>query len=140
MYVDKYDIICVEDLDVKGLKANGNSKGIHRNIHDASWSKFVFMLLYKAQRAGRKLIAVGPRNTSQRCSCCGSTVKKELSDRVHECPYCGFSSDRDYNAAMIILFAGLEQLVAPIEPKPLHHISVMQVLAMKWEALPVRVG
>jgi len=89
MYVNEYDIICVEDLDVKGLIEIGNSKGIRRNIHDASWSKFMFMLLYKAQSAGRKLIAVDPRNTSRRCSCCGSIVKKELSDRSHKCPYCG---------------------------------------------------
>ncbi len=67
-------------------------------------------------------------------------MKKELSDRVHVCTYCGFSSDRDYNAAMNILFTGMEQPVVPIETKPLHHISVMQVLAMKWEALPFRVG
>ena len=140
MYINEYDIICVEDLDVKGLKEIGNSKGTHRNIHDASWSKFMFMRSYTAQSAGRKLISVDPRNTSQRCSCCDSIVKKELSDRVHEYPYCGFSSDRDYNAAMNILLSGREQPVAPIEPKHLHHISVMHVLAMKWEALPFRVG
>ena len=140
MYVNRYDIICAEDLDVKGLKEKGNNKGIHRNIHDASWSRFMFMLSYKAQSAGRKLIKVDPRNTTQRCSACGSIVKKELSDRVHECPYCGFSCDRDYNASINILIAGMEQPVAPIEPKPLHRISVMQVLAMKWEALPFRVG
>jgi len=140
MYVNEYDIICVEDLDVKGLKEKGHDKEKHRNIHDASWSKFMFMLSYKAQSAGRKLIAVDPRNTSQRCSYCGSIVKKELSDRIHNCPYCGFSSDRDYNAAVNILSAGMEQPVAPIESKPLHHISVMQVLAMMWEALPFRVG
>ncbi len=140
MYVNKYDIICVEDLDVKGLKEEGNNKGIHRNIHDASWSRFMFMLSYKAQSAGRKLILVDPRNTSQRCSFCGCIVRKELSDRVHECPYCGFTSDRDYNAAVNILSAGMEQPVVPIESKPLHHVSVMQVLAMKWEALPFRVG
>jgi putative transposase len=133
----------VEDLDVKVLKESGHDKGIHRNIHDASWSKFMFMLSYKAQSAGRKLIAVDPHNTSQRCSCCGSIVKKELSDRVHDYPYypyCGFSSDRDYNAAMNVLFAGMEQPEAPIESKPLHHTSVMQALAMKWEALSFRVG
>ena len=44
MYVNEYDIICVEDLDVKGLKEIGNSKGTHRNIHDASWVRFGFML------------------------------------------------------------------------------------------------
>jgi len=55
-------------------------------------------------------------------------------------PLLRFSSDRDYNAAMIILFAGMEQPVAPIEPKSQHHTSVMQVLAMKRDALPFRVG
>jgi len=101
MYANGYDIICVEYLDVKGLIEIGNSKGIHRNIHDASWSKFVFMLSYKAQSAGRELIAVDPRNTPQRCSCCGSIVKEALSDKVRDCPYLGFSSDRDYNAVQI---------------------------------------
>jgi putative transposase len=137
-HVNNYDTICVEDLDVKGLKEKGLNKGTHRNIHDASWSRFMFMLSYKAESAGRKLIRVDPRNTTQRCSVCGSIVKKELSDRIHECPYCGFSCDRDYNASRNILIAGMEQPVAPIESKPLHHISVMQVLAMKWEAAPFR--
>ncbi len=138
MYVNSVDIICVEDLDVKGLKEKGHNNGMHRSIHDASWSKFIFMLSYKAQSAGRKLIKIDPRNTTQRCSACGSIVKKELSDRLHECPYCGFSCNRDYNASRNILLTGMEQPVAPIEPKPLHRISVMQVLAMKWEAAPFR--
>ena len=139
-YVNNYDNICVEDLDIKGLKEKGHNKDMHRNIHDAAWSKFIFMLSYKAESAGRRLIKVDPRNTTQRCSNCGSIVRKELSDRVHECPYCGFSCDRDYNASRNILIAGMEQPALPIEPKPLHHISVMQVLAMKWEALPFGVG
>ena len=138
VYVNNFDIICVEDLDVKGLKEKGHNNGMHRSIHDASWSKFIFMLSYKAQSAGRKLMKVDPRNTTQRCSACGSIVKKDLSVRVHECPYCGFLCDRDYNASRNILITGMEQPVAPIEPKPLHHISVMQVLAMKWEAAPFR--
>jgi putative transposase len=137
-YINNFDIICVEDLDVKGLKEKGHSSGMRRSIHDASWSKFIFMLSYKAQSAGRKLIKVDPRNTTQRCSACGSIVKKDLSVRVHECPYCGFSCNRDYNASRNILISGMEQPAAPIDSKPLHHISVMQVLAMKWEAAPFR--
>ena len=100
----------------------------------------MFMLSYKAQRAGRKRIAVDPRNTSQRCYSCGSIVKNGLSDRGHDYPCCGFSSDRDYNAAVDILIVGMEQSETPIEPKPPHHTSVVQALAMKWEALPFRVG
>ncbi|HOE46669.1 MAG TPA: zinc ribbon domain-containing protein [Methanothrix soehngenii] len=75
---------------------------------------------------------------SQRCSACGSIVTKDLSVRVHEYPYCGFSCDRDYNASRNIIITGMEQPPAPIKPKPLHHISVMQALAMKWEAAPFR--
>jgi putative transposase len=140
LYVNNYDNICIEDLDVLGLKEIGHNTGMHRSIHDAAWAKFAFMLSYKAQSAGRKLILVDPRNTTQRCSNCGSIVRKELSDRIHECPYCGFVADRDYNSSRNILIAGMEQPVAPIEPKPLHYISVMQVLVMTWEALPFRVG
>ena len=116
-YVNNFDIICIEDLDVIGLKEKGHNNGMHRSIHDASWSKFTFMLSYKAQSAGRKLIKVDPRNTTQRCSACGSIVKKDLSVRVHECSYCGFSCDRDYNASRNILITGMEQPVAPIESK-----------------------
>jgi putative transposase len=76
IYINEYDTICVEDLDIKGLKEKSNSKETHRNIHDASWSKFMFVLSYKAQSAGRKLITVDPRNISQSCSSLGSVVKK----------------------------------------------------------------
>ncbi|MHB8119270.1 MAG: RNA-guided endonuclease InsQ/TnpB family protein [Methanothrix sp.] len=86
MYVNNFDIICIEDLDVKGMKEKGHNRGMHRSIHDASWSKFIFMLSYKAQSAGRKLIKVDPRNTTKRCSACRSIVQKDLSVRVHECP------------------------------------------------------
>ena len=111
------------------LKEKGHNIGMHRSIRDASWSKFIFMLFswtssrgaadgvrctYKAQSADRKLIKVDPRNTTQRCSACGSIAEKDLSVRVHECPYCGFSCDRDYNASRNILITGMEQPVAPI--------------------------
>jgi hypothetical protein len=74
------------------------------------------------------------------CSNCGSIVKKTLSERVHECPYCGFVADRDYNAAVNIHRVGMEQPFEPVETMPLHHISVVQVLSMKQEAPPERRG
>ncbi|MDD4255660.1 MAG: transposase [Methanofollis sp.] len=153
LYVDTYATICVEDLNIKGLKEKGNSKGLHRSIRDASWGRFYSDLAYKAESAGTKLVKVDPRNTSQMCSNGGSIVKKTLSERVHECPYCGFVADRDYNAAANIHRVGMEQPIEPVEMRstsrsgkspisravkttPLHHISVMQVLSMKQEATP----
>ena len=83
---------------------------------------------------------VDPRGTSQKCSCCGSVVKKDLSDRTHECPFCEFVCDRDYNASRNILILGMGLPLEPAEPEPLHHISVMQVLVMNQEAPPFRAG
>jgi len=139
-YVDTYATICVEDLNIKYLKENGKSRGLRRSIHSASWGRFYSYLSYKAESAGTELVKVDPRNTTQMCSNCGSIVKKTLSERVHECPYCGFVADRDYNAAVNIHRVGMEQPFEPVEPGPLHHISVVQVLSMKQEAPPFRAG
>ena len=51
-----------------------------------------------------------------------------------------FAVDRDYNAAVNIHRVGMEQPFEPVEPRPLHHISVVQVLSMKQEAPPFRAG
>ena len=38
------------------------------------------------------------------------------------------------------MILGVERAVEPVEPKPLHYISVVQVLAMKQEAPPFGAG
>jgi putative transposase len=97
--VRDYDVIVVEQLNVKGLARSPLAK----DVHDASWAKFISMLRYKAAWAGARLIEVDPRNTSQECSGCGKLVPKPLGDRRHDCPNCGLSTDRDLNAARNIL-------------------------------------
>ncbi|HET6265307.1 MAG TPA: transposase, partial [Usitatibacter sp.] len=97
--VRDYDVIVVEQLNVKGLARSALAK----DVHDASWAKFISMLRYKAARAGARLIEVDPRNTSQECSACGKPGPKALRDRHHDCPHCGLSTDRDLNAARNIL-------------------------------------
>ncbi len=92
-------MIAIEALQVKGLARSSLAK----DVHDASWAKFISFLRYKAAKAGIKLIEVDPRNTSQDCSECGAKVPKALSDRQHECPHCGLTVDRDLNAARNIL-------------------------------------
>lgn len=93
------DLIAIEKLNVKGLA----SSILARSVNDASWAKFIFMLTYKAEGAGRKVVAVDPRNTTQACSGCGVIVPKDLSQRWHNCPDCGLSLNRDHNAARNIL-------------------------------------
>jgi putative transposase len=78
-----------------------------RSIADASWSRFVSMLSYKVEKTGGDLIRVDPRNTSQECSGCHVLVPKSLAVRTHKCPSCGLVIDRDYNASLNILRAGM---------------------------------
>jgi len=99
--VNRNQLIAVEDLNVKGLAQSRLAK----SIHDAGWSAFVNMLTYKAADAGRTLVRVNPRGTSQTCIC-GASVSKKLSDRWHKCPECGLSASRDVVSAMVILQAG----------------------------------
>jgi putative transposase len=106
-YVDGYQTIAIEDLQVSNLVRN------HRlafAIADASWGMFRRYLEAKAESAGRQVIAVRPHYTSQKCSSCGEYVEKSLSVRTHVCPYCGYLADRDENAARNILQAALQVL------------------------------
>ena len=117
-YIKNYDTICVEKLNIKPLTRKGKSKTLHRNILDAGWGLFFQYLSYKAQSAGRQLIKVPPQYTSQNCSQCGTRVPKELSDRLHVCPHCGYIADRDYNASLNIKKRGLEQTSLLMESRP----------------------
>jgi len=105
--VDKYDFISHEGLNVKSLL---EKKEFSKSISDASWSTLIQFLTYKAENAGRTIIAVDPRGTSQRCSQCGTIVPKTIKDRFHNCPHCGFKASRDLNSAIEILRLGLESI------------------------------
>jgi putative transposase len=59
--VKRTDLIAVEDLKVSNMVRHPT---LARSISDASWSRFVSMLDYKAEKAGSYLIRVDPRNTS----------------------------------------------------------------------------
>ena len=95
------DIICIEKLSVwKSWRT------LNKSIRDAAWISFFMILRAKAEEAGREIIEVPARNTSQTCSGCGETVEKTLSDRWHFCPFCHLSISRDHNAARNILNLG----------------------------------
>jgi putative transposase len=102
--IKRADLIVVEDLNVSNMVRHPT---LARSISDASWSQFVSMLDYKAEKAGSYLIRVDPRNTSQKCSGCGKLVPKALAVRTHACPSCGLVIDRDRNASLNILRAGI---------------------------------
>lgn len=102
-YADDFGSIYAESLNVSGMLKN---RHLAKSIADASWSMFLNLLDYKLKMLGRELVLVPAHYTSQRCSSCKELVQKSLSVRTHLCPYCGFTADRDYNAALNILRLG----------------------------------
>jgi putative transposase len=111
--VDRYRLIAVEDLNIKGLTGGMLAKP----VHDAAWSSFIDKLAYKAESAGRILAKVDPRGTSQLCLC-GAHVPKPLNQRWHQCPACGLSAARDHVSAQLILWRGLRLQDATWAPTP----------------------
>ena len=107
--VTNYDFICIENLNTQGMVKNHH---LAKSIMDATWSNFFLILLSKAEDADKTVVKVDPRYTSQICSDCGEIVKKDLSVRIHNCPHCGLSLDRDTNAAKNILARGLDKAFA----------------------------
>ena len=77
---------------------------------DAAWGAFINILDAVAVKRGVHVLKVNPHGTSQNCSSCGTKVPKTLSVRLHECPKCGLSMDRDENAAVNILNRALNEV------------------------------
>ncbi|KLO67219.1 IS200/IS605 family element RNA-guided endonuclease TnpB [Enterococcus cecorum] len=104
--IKNHDIICIEDLNVKGMLRNHK---LARSISDVSWSSFVAKLQYKADWYGREIIKVDQWfPSSQICSECGhKDGKKSLDIREWTCPICDTHHDRDINASINILTEGL---------------------------------
>ena len=71
--VDRFGVIAVEKLNVKGMVKNHY---LAKSISDASWSMFRNVLTQKAESAAREIIAVNPAYTSQDCHACGHRAKK----------------------------------------------------------------
>ena len=108
--INENQVICVEDLKVKNMSKDND---YNKSMMDASMSRLLTMLVYKAFWYGRTVIKV-PSNfaSSQLCSSCGykNSITKDLSIRKWTCPKCGVSHDRDINAANNILRKGIEML------------------------------
>lgn len=105
-YASNYDLVCVEDLNIKGMTKN---KHLAKSIYDASWGVFANMASYKLRRLGGHLVKVNPRYTTQKCSNCGELIQKSLSVRTHICTNCGYVADRDEMASRNILLLGLDK-------------------------------
>jgi putative transposase len=107
--VTSYDVICLEDLNVKGMMKNHK---LAKHISDCGWSMFVSMLEYKANWNDKHIVRINRFfPSSKTCNDCG-WVKSDLTlnDREWICGSCGCVHDRDVNAAKNILMEGVSLL------------------------------
>ena len=104
--VKAYDVIVLEDLKVKNMLKNHK---LAKAISNASWATVVRFLRYKCNWYGKLFILVPPHYTSRICHQCGwDSGKKPLDIREWTCPHCHETHNRDINAAINILYRGLE--------------------------------
>ncbi|MFC3981022.1 RNA-guided endonuclease InsQ/TnpB family protein [Streptosporangium jomthongense] len=118
--VRTYDVIVHEDLRIANMTRSASGtltqpgrnvaakSGLNRSILDAGWGVFLTILSYKAESAGRELIAVNPAHTSRTCAACGHrAAENRLTQAEFACTACGHTAHADVNAAVNILRAGL---------------------------------
>jgi putative transposase len=97
----------MEDLNVKGMMKN---RHISKSVQEQGFGYFKAYLKYKCEERNIPLFFVDRwYPSSKTCSCCGF-IKKDLklSDRIYNCPNCGESIDRDYNASINLRNRGQE--------------------------------
>jgi len=119
-YVNDYGLIAVENLNIKGMIRN---HGLAGKILDASWGKFLHMLSYKAENAGRIIVKVDPRGTSKE--------------------YKYGELDRDYNASLNVLMRALSgsgRPSAPVEIEPLPEVISASSIIEAGSPQPFRRG
>jgi putative transposase len=97
--------------DEGGFDPNGAAAkaGLNREILAAGWGQLLRCIAYKAEEAGREVIAVNPRHTSQTCHHCGHVDRENRHATEFRCTSCGHEAHADINAARNILRAGQAQ-------------------------------
>jgi putative transposase len=123
--VNNFDFIAVENLeiskmvrapkpipnpkDLKQFLPNGATRKaqLNKSIYDSGWGTLLSLLFYKAASAGRVVVTVDPRYTSQTCAECEHVEARNRVNRARfRCRLCGHEDHADINAARNILRAG----------------------------------
>ena len=97
-------MIFAEDLNLKAM-----SRGmLCKHTLDAGFGQFLNILEWVCSKRDVFFAKVDANFTSQTCPNCQThTGKKDLSERVHSCPHCGYQTDRDVAAAQVVMQRGL---------------------------------
>jgi putative transposase len=115
MIVQRFDRIALEALRLRSMtrSAKGTVEqpgvgvrakaGLNRALLDAGFGKLATLIREKAEYAGRTVIEVDARYSSQTCAACGQVCKESREGPLFACVRCGHEADADVNAAQVIL-------------------------------------
>lgn len=120
--VGEFDTLVLEDLKVANMVRRPKPKespdepgvflpngaagkgGLNKSIYDAGWGQLANMMVYKAEEAGRQIVFVDPRYTSQTCPHCGHVdARNRVTQAEFRCCACGHQAHADVNAAINLL-------------------------------------
>lgn len=105
--IKQADVICIEDLNVKGMARN---HCLAKAVSDASMGELRRQIEYKAAWNDRTVVKIDRWFPSTKmCSSCGKLHDMPLNKRTMACD-CGNTMDRDANAAQNILAEGVRSL------------------------------
>jgi transposase len=103
--VESFKTICYSADNLKGM-----ARCFGKSVAEAALGDLIRKLTYKCRQGGRQLVAVDSHNTTMTCSVCGALTGPKglggLAVRQWDCA-CGAHHDRDVNAALNVLRAGL---------------------------------
>ena len=144
----EYDLLVLEDLDVRNLVQKGETKKRRLRLHDSSFSELRAVLEWEFRKRGKLVLPVPAFNTSRECFLCGGINKGlTLEDRVFHCPHCGFTLDRDLNASLVLLKRSgwVPPAVPAVELRPIPPLPTLGLVGrqggvMRQEAPPFMAG
>ena len=128
--VRRFDLVAIEDLTNRNMTASAAGtaenpgrnvaakSGLNRSILEQGWGIIRNQLVYKVEWAGKQLVEVDPRRTSQTCSGCGAVGPDSRRGKTYVCRQCGLSIDADINAARNILKRAVSSPVGTTPENP----------------------
>ena len=105
--------------DLSGIRSSLVTARRNDRYERVSWAyaDLEAKLRYKAKRAGQRVVLVDPAFSSQECPKCGHVAKENRDKHSHrfECVECGYSSNDDRTAAMVLFERGRMKVLAELE-------------------------
>ena len=128
--IRRFDLLAIEDLHLRSM--TGSATGtvekrgtnvaakpvLHRSTLEQGWGIIRRQLAYKAAWAGKQLVDVDPRRTSQTCSRCGVVDAISRRGKTYSCTSCGFIIDAHFNASRNILQRAVSSPVGTTSGNP----------------------